>query len=131
MANISVLIVDDHAFVRFSLGNLLRTDPELSICGEAANGASAVELHRSLRPDVVLLDLQLPDLNGVQVTRQIRQRVPDASIIIFSSLPAEHEDVRAALAAGACGYFRKTADHDLLLDLIHKVGSHAETEVGG
>jgi DNA-binding NarL/FixJ family response regulator len=122
MASISVLIVDDHAFVRFSLANLLRTDPGLSISGEAANGATAIELYPSLRPDVVLLDLQLPDLSGVQVARQIRQRFPDANIIIFSSLPAEHEDVRAALAAGACGHFRKTADHDLLLELIHKVG---------
>jgi DNA-binding NarL/FixJ family response regulator len=125
VANISVLVVDDHALMRLALVNLLQMDDRLSLCGEAANGAKALTLYRSLRPDVLLLDLCLPDISGVQVAREIVRSFPEAKIVIFSSLPGDHEDVRAALAAGASMHVRKTGDHQLLLDAIHAVGAAA------
>jgi two-component system, NarL family, response regulator len=122
MTNISVLIVDDHPFIRVALTSLLETDPRLSICGRATNGRNAIELYRALHPDVVILDLRLPDLSGAQVTRQICRQFPDAKIILFTSFAAEHEEVKAALSAGACAHVRKVADQDVLLELIHRLG---------
>jgi DNA-binding NarL/FixJ family response regulator len=125
MTSVSVLIVDDHPLIRVGLTNLLEADPRFSVCGQATNGRSAIELHRSLRPDVTLLDLRLPDLSGVQVTQQIVRQSAEARIIIFSSLAAEHEEVGKALSAGACAHVRKAGDQDALLDLIHEVGSRS------
>jgi DNA-binding NarL/FixJ family response regulator len=122
MTPISILIADDHPFIRVALTSLLETDPRLSICGRATNGRTAIDLYRSLRPDVLLLDLRLPDLSGAQVTRQILRQFGEAKIIIFTSLVADHEEVKAALSAGACAHVRKVADHEILLEWIHRVG---------
>jgi NarL family two-component system response regulator LiaR len=125
VTKISVLVIDDHPFMRLALASLLETDSRLALCGETASGADAVSLYRSLRPEVVLLDVRLPDLSGAQVTRQILRTFPEAKIVLFSSLVAEHEDVRAALDAGACAYVRKTGDHERLLDVLHTAGASA------
>jgi len=119
---ISVLVVDDHAFVRFGLTSLLRTDPGLRICGEASTGTEAVNLYRSMRPDVVLMDLRLPDISGSEATRTIRKEFPDAKIIIISSFAPEDE-VYAAATAGARSYVLKTIEPEDLIDVIYKVAS--------
>lgn len=115
--SISVLIVDDHAVVRQGLRALLESRPELTVAGEAADGQGALEQARALRPDVVLLDLLLPDLNGVEVTQRLRaEGLPCKVLILTSSL--EDRLVAAAVRAGADGYLLKATR---VADLAHAI----------
>lgn len=122
MPRLSVLLVDDHPVVRSGLRALLASLPDVHVVGEAADGATAVELAVRLCPDVVLMDLGLPVLDGIAATRQIRQRAPDAAILVLTM----HEDadtVGAAVRAGASGYLLKGVDQATLLESLHLVAS--------
>jgi DNA-binding NarL/FixJ family response regulator len=119
---LSVLLVDDHALMRIGLANVIATDPGMSICGEASNGAQALELYRSLRPDITLMDLRLPDTSGAKMTETIRGEFPEAKIIVISSF-APDEEVYAAVQAGARAYLLKTIEADHLIDVIRKVAA--------
>lgn len=103
---IRVLIVDDHLMVRRGMATFLGAAPDLELVGEAASGREAVRVCAEVRPDVVLMDLKLPDLDGVSVTRAIRQANPNIQVIAVTS---SHEDalVHEALRAGAIGYLLK------------------------
>jgi DNA-binding NarL/FixJ family response regulator len=103
---IRILIVDDHAVVREGLRMLLGDAPDLEIVGEAADGASGVAAAAELKPDVVLLDLVMPNLNGIEAIRQILARTPDCHILVLTSF-AEDQNVTAAIQAGAIGYLLK------------------------
>jgi len=105
---IRLLIVDDHFVVRIGLVTSLQTAPDLSVVAEASTGRQALELYRKHLPDVVLMDLRMPDLSGVQTTIALRKEFPDAKVIIFSSHDAQEEIFRA-FQAGACGYLLKDA----------------------
>jgi NarL family two-component system response regulator LiaR len=103
---IRVLIVDDHAVVRSGLSKFLMVNPDLQLVGEARDGAEAVQLASLHRPDVVLMDLMMPGVDGVTATRQIRQKLPDTQVIALTSF-SEQAMVQGALQAGAVGYLQK------------------------
>ena len=110
---ISVLLVDDHALLRQCLQRMLEDDPELAVIGEASNGAEAVELARELAPQVVVMDLEMPIMDGIQAARHILRLAP-ATAILMLSMTAEETSVRDAFEAGAQGYLLKNAvDLDL------------------
>jgi DNA-binding NarL/FixJ family response regulator len=99
---ISVLLVDDHALLRKSLHRMLDDDPELAVIGEASNGAEAVELARELTPQVVVMDLAMPLMDGIQAARHILRLAP-ATAILMLSMSAEETSVRNAFEAGVQG----------------------------
>jgi DNA-binding NarL/FixJ family response regulator len=104
---VRILIADDHAIIRESLRSLLSRRPDWQICGEATNGREAVSAAKQSRPDVVILDLSMPDLNGLEATLQIRKALPSTEILIFTMHHPE-DRVRQIIAAGARGYLIKS-----------------------
>ena len=103
---IKILIVDDHFVVRIGLLTSLKMDDSLQAVGEASTGRQAIELYRKHQPDVVLMDLRLPDMTGIESTSMLCRDFPKAKIIMISSFDAQ-EDVYRAFQAGALGYLRK------------------------
>ena len=101
-----VLIADDHEVVRLGLSTFLGLDRELDVVGEAGDGAEAVRLAHQLRPDVVLMDLLMPEMDGIAATRIIRQELPDTEVLALTSV-LEDESVVEAMRAGAIGYLLK------------------------
>lgn len=117
---IRILIVDDHAIVREGLRRLLEDEPGLEIVGDAADGEEALQKAQTLTPDVILLDLVLPDLNGIEVTRRVRAAQPECRILLLTSF-AEDTNVVAAMQAGAAGYLLKDILRADLVTAIQKV----------
>jgi two-component system, NarL family, response regulator LiaR len=110
---IRILIVDDHSVVRQGLQMFLRLDPELEVVGEAENGVEAVEQARKLQPDVVLMDLLMPRMDGITAISAVRRELPDTEVIALTSV-LEDEKIFAAIRAGAIGYLLKdTEAHEL------------------
>jgi two-component system, NarL family, response regulator LiaR len=110
---IKVLITDDHGVVRQGLRMYLGLDPELEIVGEAANGEEALRIARELRPNVVLMDLLMPVMDGIEATRAIRAEMPDVEVIALTSV-LEDASVSGAVRAGAIGYLLKDTEADAL-----------------
>lgn len=118
---IRVFITEDHAVVRSGLRLLLDSEPDISVVGEAATGTNALAGVAALAPDVVLMDISLPDMNGVDVVRQLKQR-PDAPWrVLMLTMHTEADYLRLALDAGADGYVVKSVADDELLDAIRVV----------
>jgi PAS domain S-box-containing protein len=115
-----ILIVDDHELVRRGIRSLLAAEPTLTVCGEAVDGRDAVDRAKALRPDIVVMDISMPNMTGLQATREIRRFLPQAEIIIVSQHEGQ-EMVRNALDAGAHGYVVKSAVSTDLLAAIAKV----------
>jgi NarL family two-component system response regulator LiaR len=115
--HIRVLIVDDHAMLRRGLVTFLLSFGDLELVGEAANGVEALRLCDEVQPDVVLMDLVMPEMDGSTATRAIRQRHPQVQVIALTSF-REEELVQGALEAGAIGYLLKNASADELADAI-------------
>lgn len=120
MKMINILIVDDHPMMREALATALEEEPGLSVVGEASDGLQAVELFDELRPDLVMMDLLLPGIDGLKAAAQIRAIDPQAKIIVVSSLE-DQENILAAIQSGALGYFPKSAPRQHLLEAIRKV----------
>src|SRR5580765_2086601 len=114
---ITVLLVDDHALVRRGFRRMLDDDQTLEVVGEASNGAEAVRLAAKLNPQVIVMDCQMPELNGLEATRKILQSRPDTAILMLS-MHSEETLVRQALEAGARGYVLKNAND---LDLARAI----------
>jgi len=115
---IRVLIADDHSVVRQGLRAFLEGDRGLEIVGEARNGAEAVSEARRLRPDVILMDLLMPEMDGLAATRAIRQELPDTEVLALTSV-LEDAAVVGAVRAGAIGYLLKNAEPEELRTAIH------------
>ena len=117
---IRIMIVEDQRIVREGLRAVLEDEDEIVIVGEAANGQEAIELFAQLQPDVVLMDLQMPVIDGPEATRRIRELSPDARILVLTTY-ATDEFIFKALRAGAQGYLLKDASANELLDAIHSI----------
>ncbi len=119
---ISVLIVDDHAVVRAGLEALLATADDIALAGSASDGLEAVARYRELQPDVVLMDLSMPTLDGVAATSQILEIDPDARVVVLTSL-LEDRRMLDALQAGATGYLLKDAGPEELIGAIRSAAA--------
>jgi len=117
-APVRVLLVDDHAVVRQGLRLFLGLDPLIDVIGEAANGEEALQAAASLRPDVVIMDLMMPVMDGITATRTLKRQHPDTEVIALTSTLEEHK-VNGAIEAGAISYMLKDASSDTLADAIH------------
>ena len=117
---IHVLVADDHLVVRLGLATVLQFDIGIRVVAMAESGQEALSLYRKHRPDVVLMDLRMPDLDGVEATRRIRAEFPEARILMLTTYDAD-EDVRRALDAGASGYLLKTAGQEELVAALRAV----------
>jgi DNA-binding NarL/FixJ family response regulator len=113
----SVLVVDDHDLMRSSLSRLIEAEADLVVLGTACDGRGGVALAHLLRPDVVLMDVALPDLDGIGATRELLRHQPDARVLILSS-SCRGPVVREALLAGACGYLLKGDPPEVLMEGI-------------
>jgi DNA-binding NarL/FixJ family response regulator len=109
MMTIRVVLADDHSVVRQGLRMLLSLDPELEVAGEASDGAEALQLVRELRPDVVLMDIMMPRMDGIAATTAIRQELPDTEVLALTSA-LDDETVVGAIRAGAIGYLLKNSE---------------------
>jgi DNA-binding NarL/FixJ family response regulator len=119
---IRLLVADDHPIVRDGLRAFLETSPGIELVGEATNGDEAIELARSVRPDVVLMDLAMPGRNGIEATREIAAN-GWASAVLILTMFADDESIFAAMRAGARGYLLKDAGHDEMRRAIEGVGA--------
>lgn len=117
---ITILIVDDHPVVRDGLAAILGTQPDFAIAGEAASGEEALALYGRLRPDVVLLDLEMPGLDGVAVLRRLREQHAAARVVVFTAFDTD-ERILGALQAGAKGYLLKGAPRTELFNAVRVV----------
>jgi DNA-binding NarL/FixJ family response regulator len=115
--SIRVLIVDDQLLFRDGLRKLLSVQPKLEVVGEARNGLEAIDVARRVRPDVVLMDLRMDGMNGVESTRILRSTLPDCRVIVLTTFD-DDEEVFAALRAGAIGYLLKDTPTERLVEAI-------------
>lgn len=124
MASLRILIVDDEKTVRSALGMLLRTQPGWEVVGEAADGAEAVGKAEELKPDVVIMDVSLPNVSGLEAAEQIKRVTPESEVLMFS----QHDSpffVRQAQSAGARGYLLKS-QADRLVIAVQTIGKHKD-----
>jgi DNA-binding NarL/FixJ family response regulator len=119
---IRVLCVDDHPLVRKGIASILANEADMELVGEANNGREAVEMFKQFKPDVVLMDLRMPELDGTSATRLIRQEVPEAKIIALTSYDGD-QDIYRALEAGVRGYILKEMVHTEVVRAIRTVHS--------
>lgn len=117
---IRVLITDDHIVVRKGIRALLATEPDIDVVGEAENGRQAIAEAARLRPDVILMDLVMPEMDGVEAIRHISHDQPEARILVLTSFAAD-DKVFPAIKAGALGYLLKDSEADDLIRAIHQV----------
>ena len=117
---IRVLSVDDHPLFRDGIAAIINCQSDMSLVGAASNGKEAIEAFRTLRPNVTLMDLRLPDLSGIDVTIAIRSEFADARVIMLTTFERDVE-VQRALKAGACGYLLKSMPPAQMIDMIRQV----------
>ncbi|MGY4707276.1 response regulator [Candidatus Bipolaricaulota sp. J31] len=120
MEKIKVLIADDHTVVRKGIRALLKTEPGIEVVGEARDGEDALHKALALKPDVVLMDLVMPVMDGVQATRALKERLPGAKVLVLTSF-AEDRRIVAAIEAGAAGYLLKDSSPEDLVRAIREV----------
>jgi DNA-binding NarL/FixJ family response regulator len=126
---LQILLADDHSIVRRGLKDLLETHVGWSVCAEAATGREALELCIKHRPQVAVLDLSMPELNGLEATRRIRKEAPETEVLVFTMHESE-ELVREVLAAGARGYLLKSEAADQLIPAVESLAKHRPFFVG-
>jgi two-component system NarL family response regulator len=116
---LKVMVVDDHYLVRMGLASIIAIEPDITVCAEASSGEQALTLFRTHRPDVTLMDLRLPGLNGTATIQAIRQEFRDARFVMLSTYVCD-EEVYGALQAGAMAYLVKSVQRDELITAIRK-----------
>lgn len=117
---IGVLLVDDQAMIRAGLRMVLESEPDLAVIAEATNGAEAVQVGKRERPDVVLMDVRMPEMDGIEATRQLLEAAPDTKVIVVTTFDID-DYVYGALRAGASGFLLKDAPPDDLINAIRVV----------
>ena len=117
---ISVVVVDDHPFMRVGVSAILRSQLDMSVVGEAATAAEAIAAYHQHVPDLVVIDLGLPDDSGLNVIRAVRSRYPDARFVVLTNSEGD-EDIHQALTAGALGYVIKGMAHQSLVEAVRRV----------
>src|SRR5689334_22677439 len=122
---IRILIADDHAVVRQGLRMFLRLESELEIVGEAVNGKQALSMAHELNPDIVLMDLLMPEMDGLEATAAIRRELPDTEVIALTSV-LEDSSIVSAVRAGAIGYLLKDTEAD---ELVRAIKAAADGQV--
>jgi DNA-binding NarL/FixJ family response regulator len=122
---IRILLVDDHPVVRLGLRGMLDAEPDLTVVGEASSGPAGVEAAAAERPDIVLMDLRMPDGDGVSATEQILARVPGVRVMVLTTYESDR-DILRAIEAGACGYLLKDASPAELADAV-RAAARGET----
>ena len=120
-APLRIVVVDDHVAVRRAVCSLLRSQPDFEVTCEAADGLEAIQKAQELRPDVIVLDISMPELNGLQAARQIRQVAPESEIVFLSQHRAS-DIIHEALAIGARGYVCKSHIASDLVDVVRAAG---------
>jgi DNA-binding NarL/FixJ family response regulator len=120
MEKISVLVVDDHPLFRQGLRDVLRAEPDIDVIGESASGQEALELAHKLKPDVIVLDINLPDINGLQVTRQLRSEHCTSAVIMLTAYD-DAEQVLHAFRAGGSAYCPKDVTPHTLVQVLRQV----------
>ena len=118
MNRVRILLVDDQALFREGVRTLLSMEPTIEIVGEASNGSEAVDAARTSRPDLVLMDLRMPVMGGVEATRRVRDACPGCRVLVLTTFQ-ENEEIFDALRAGACGYLLKDTPSEKLVHAIH------------
>jgi DNA-binding NarL/FixJ family response regulator len=121
VTTIRVLIADDHPLFRFGITALLNTMPDVELVGEATTGEEAIRLAETLRPDVILMDVQMPGINGIEATRRILQLLPETNILVVTMFD-DDASVFTAMRAGARGYVLKDADKSTIVRAIRAAG---------
>jgi len=119
---IRVLVADDHFIVRIGLLSVINTEPDMHVVGEAADGSQAVEVFVKSNPDVVLMDLRMPLKDGIEATKEIRSRRPDARILMLTTFDGD-TDIHRAIQAGAQGYVLKSSTGDKLIPAVRAVAA--------
>ena len=119
---IKVLIADDHGIVRAGLASILGFEDDIAVVGEANNGLHAVEQCKALRPDVIIMDLMMPQLNGVEATVRITREMPETKVMILTTYGSA-DDIGRALEAGAAGAMIKTVSNDTLVSAIRQIAA--------
>jgi NarL family two-component system response regulator LiaR len=117
---LKLLLVDDHVLFREGIGALLETEDDMQVVGGASRGEEALRLAVDLQPDVVLLDIAMPDMDGVEICQRLKRSLPNTAVLMLSAFENE-EAVTAALTAGASGYVVKTIDHQRLVEGIRAI----------
>lgn len=131
MSNLSVLLVDDHEMVRMGLKSFLNLQQDITVIGEAGNGQEGISKALDLRPDVIVMDLVMPEMDGVEATLQILKEWPEAKILVLTSY-LDNEKIYPVIQAGAKGYMLKTSNAPEIFNAIRKVAEGQlaiETEV--
>jgi DNA-binding NarL/FixJ family response regulator len=118
--HIRILTVDDHPLLRAGIAGLIADEPDMQLVAEAENGRHAIELFERHHPDVTLMDLQMPEMDGLDALETIRQRHPDARIVVLTTYPGDAQVLRA-IKGGACGYLLKSTLRKELLSTIRSV----------
>ena len=131
MKKIKVLIADDHAVVRSGLAAILDTEADIEVVGLAKNGIEAVETALAAKPDIVIMDIRMPVMDGAEATRELREKVPATKVLILTSF-GEADGVALALKSGAAGAITKTAEDAELVSVIRNIaagGKYISTEI--
>jgi DNA-binding NarL/FixJ family response regulator len=121
-SKIRIVIADDHFLVRMGLVALLHTETDMEVIGEAGNGRAAVEIFEKLKPDLALMDLRMPDMDGIQATTEIKRKFPNARILMLTTYDGDC-DIHRALQAGAQGYVLKNSMGESLISALRTVAA--------
>jgi two-component system, NarL family, response regulator len=122
ISKFDVLVVEDHPIMRLGIAAIINAQPDMKVCAQAESGTDAVRLFRQHRPDVMLMDLRLPGMSGLDALRAIRLEDPSARCLVLTTYEGD-EDIHKALQAGAAGYLIKGMRYEVLVDALRKVQS--------